>query len=118
MSPLARVSDERAGDIGIIVVDGEVDASNAADVGDRVRASVTNRSRALVVDLSGMRYIDSAGIDVLFELDRELRQRRQALHLVVPPESPITRTLAIAGLAATIPTHGTREAALAGAAGS
>jgi anti-anti-sigma factor len=115
MSPLARVSDERAGDVGIIVVEGEVDASNAADVADRLRGSVTNQSRALVVDLSGTRYIDSAGIDGLFELDRELRQRRQALHLVVPPGSPIVRTLAIAGVEATVATYGTRDEALAAA---
>ncbi len=117
MSPLARVVDEEAvGDVGIVVVDGEVDAANAADVGDRLRTALTNRSRALIVDLGLTRYIDSAGIDVLFELDRELRQRRQSLHLVVPADSPITRTLAIAGLRTAVATHATREAALERAA--
>lgn len=112
MSPLARVFDERAGDIAIAVVDGEIDASNARDIRDRLRDSPTNRSHALIIDLGEMRYLGSAGINVLFELDLELRQRRQRLHLIVPPRSPIARTLAITGLDRTVATHGTREAAL------
>ena len=112
MSPLARVRDEHAGDIVIAVVDGEIDASNARDIGDRLRASPTNRSHALIIDLGEMRYLDSAGINVLFELDLELRERRQRLHLIVRPHSPIARMLAITGLDRTVSTHETREAAL------
>jgi anti-anti-sigma factor len=112
MSPLARVFDEHTGDIAIAVVDGEIDASNARDIGDRLRASPTNHSHALIVDLEEARYLDSAGIRLLFELDLELRQRRQRLHLIVPPRSPIARTLAITGLHRAVATHGTREAAL------
>jgi anti-anti-sigma factor len=112
MSPLASVVDEHVGDVAIAVVDGEIDASNAPHLGDRLRSALTNHSLALIVDLAGARYIDSAGINVLFALDLELRQRRQELHLVVPDGSVIARMLAIAGLDATVATHATRAAAL------
>ena len=116
MSPLARVRDEQLGELSIASVDGEIDASNAADISERLRAALTNRSLALVVDLTEASYIDSAGLNVLFALDLELRQRRQQLHLVVPPASPIARMLAITGLDVVVPTRATRAAALEEAA--
>ena len=118
MSPLARVNDELVGDVAIVAIEGEIDASNASHIGDHLRSLLTNRSVALIVDLSGASYIDSAGINVLFELDLELRQRRQELHLVVPDGSVVARMLVIAGLAGTVSTHATRAAALERAAGA
>jgi anti-anti-sigma factor len=112
MSPLARVSDEQAGALAIAVVQGEIDASNARELGERLRGSLTNHGHALVVDLAGTTYIDSAGINLLFELELDLRQRRQQLHLVVPTGSPVGRVIEIVGLDATVATHPTREAAL------
>ena len=116
MSPLARVIDEHVGDLAVAAVDGEIDASNALDLADRLRASLTNRSLALVVDLEGTSYVDSAGINLLFGLEMELRQRRQQLHLIVPNESPVLRILAIAAVPRLIAIHPTRETALAAAA--
>ena len=84
MSPLARVVDEHVGELAVAAVAGEVDASNARDLGERLRAALTNRSLALIVDLAETTYLDSAGITLLFALDAELRERRQRLHLVVP----------------------------------
>jgi anti-anti-sigma factor len=112
MSPAARVVDEHVGDIAVAVVTGEVDTANTGELGERLRAALTNRSLGLVVDLSGTTYLDSAGIDLLFRLDVELRERRQRLHLVVPAGSPIARVLAIVGLDGTVPLHATRAAAI------
>jgi anti-anti-sigma factor len=112
MTLLARVLEEREGDIPIAVIDGEIDASNSAQIGHRLRTLLTNRSRVLVVDLTPTTYLDSAGINVLFELGAELRERQQQLHVVVPPEAPIARAIAITGLDSAVPTHDTREAAL------
>ena len=116
MSPLARVVDEHVGLIAVAAVGGEVDASNARDLGERLHAALTNRSRALVVDLVETTYLDSAGVNLLFALDLELRERRQRLHLVVPPGSPIARVLSITALDRTVTVHETREAALEHAA--
>jgi anti-sigma B factor antagonist len=113
MSLLARIRDMRDGDVPIVVIEGEIDASNSDEVADRLRAALSNRSRALVVDLTPTTYIDSAGINVLFQIGHELRERQQQLHLVVPQPSPIARILAIVGLDAAVPTHATRGAALA-----
>jgi anti-sigma B factor antagonist len=110
---LARVAEERGDDVSVAAIEGEIDASNAGEVGARLRALLTNRSTLLVVDLSATAYLDSAGINLLFELSAELEHRQQQLRLVVAPASPIARVVAISGLDVAIPTHPTRAAALA-----
>jgi len=112
MSVLARITDKHHGNIPLVAIAGEIDASNAEEVAERLRAALSNRSEALVVDLSGTTYIDSAGLNILFELATALRERQQELHLVVAQPSPIARMVEIVGLDAAVPTHPTRTAAL------
>jgi anti-anti-sigma factor len=112
MTWLATVTEERHGDLPVAVVDGEIDASNAADIADRLRALLTNRSLALVVDLTRTTYLDSAGINLLFELGTELSGRQQRLYLVVGSEQPIARAISLTGLDAAVPTYATLEAAV------
>ncbi len=47
-----------------------------------------NTSWALVLDLSGLTYLDSAGVRLLFELSTRLAERRQELIVVAPPGTP------------------------------
>jgi anti-sigma B factor antagonist len=112
MTVLARVTDELHGDIPVVSIAGEIDASNAEEIAGRLRAALSNRSETLVVDLTGTTYLDSAGINVLFELSVALRERQQQLHLIVAQASPIARMVAIVGLDAAVPTHPTRASAL------
>ena len=113
MSPLARVTDEQFGAVCVASVAGELDASNVRELRARLFAALGNDGVALVVDLGSTSYLDSAAINLLFALARELEQRRQQLHLVVPESAPIARMLTITGLDQAVATHATREAALA-----
>ena len=74
---------------------------------------MTNHARAVIVDLSGVRYIDSSGLGVLFELHRRLTSRRQELRIVAPPEAPIRRALELVGLDVTADLDPSLEAAQA-----
>jgi anti-sigma B factor antagonist len=112
---LAQVSEERRGDVAIVHVSGEVDASNAPWLEGRLRAALTNRSEGLVVDLTATTYLDSSGIALLFGLATALRQHQQQLRLVVPEDSPIARMVRLTGLDAAVPTHAALETALAAA---
>lgn len=113
MSLLARVMEEQRDDVAIAAIEGEVDSSNVHELGERLRTLLTNRSTALIVDLTETTYLDSAGINMLFELAGELTNRQQRLRLVVPADTPVLRMLTIAGLIGAVPTHQTRDAALA-----
>jgi anti-anti-sigma factor len=113
MSLIANIRDEQEGGVPIVVIEGEIDASNSPEISGRLRDALSNQGMVLIVDLSETTYIDSAGINVLFKLGLELHERQQQLHLVVAESSPIARMLAIVGLDEAVPTHPTRDAALA-----
>ena len=114
MSTLATLVEEHYGDVPVARVNGEVDSSNVHDIGDRVRSLLSNQTAALVIDLSGTTYVDSAGINLLFALGEELRAHQQRLLLVVAPGSPIARMIAITGLDQATPIRPTLDEALAG----
>lgn len=113
MSFLARVIEhDRRDGVSLAAIEGEIDASNAAEIGERLRRLMTNHNVALVIDLAAVTYLDSAGVNLLFELAAELDHRQQRLFLAVPEVAPIARVVSIAQLdhAATI--HPTPQAAL------
>jgi anti-sigma B factor antagonist len=112
--PLAQVRVEWRDGVPVAAVDGEVDASNAPELGAELRELVTNRSMLLVVDLGPTQYLDSAGINLLFSLSEELRSHQVVLRVVVDPDSPVARMLALTGLDRTTSTHPTVAGALAG----
>lgn len=112
MSSLARLSLDRRDDLPVARLDGEVDLSNASGLGQALRDAVPNAALGLVVDLSRVTYLDSAGIHLLFDLGSRLRRRRQELRLVVPETAPIRRILSLVGLGEVAPVHETLEEAV------
>jgi anti-anti-sigma factor len=102
VSTLARLEDEWHDEIPVARLRGEVDASNVKEMGERLRSLMSNRSVALVIDLSATTYLDSAGINLLFALAEELRGRQQRLALVVGEGSPIARMITLTGLDQTV----------------
>jgi anti-sigma B factor antagonist len=113
MSTLARLEDEWHDEVPVARLHGEVDASNVKEIGDRLRGLLSNRSVAMVVDLSQTTYLDSAGINLLFALGEEMRGRQQRLGLVVAQDSPIARMIDLTGLNQSVPVHQTLPDALA-----
>ena len=105
MSTVADVAVEREGDALVVQLRGEVDMTNASFVREELTSAVPNDVRVLVVDLSGTRYLDSAAIEVLFELSRRLGRRRQHLALVVPPQSPLRRLLSVCDVGSVASVH-------------
>jgi anti-anti-sigma factor len=113
VSSLVRLEDEWHEEVPVARIQGEVDASNVKEISDRLRSLLSNRSVALVVDLSATTYLDSAGINLLFALAEELRGRQQRLALVVADGSPIARMITLTGLDQTAPVRPTLPDALA-----
>ena len=96
-----RLADLRIETVGRVVVarlDGEIDLSNATELGGVIADRVPNEALGLVIDLTKVDYVDSAGIHVLFELRAKLRNRGQEIALVVPPGAEIFEALRIAYL--------------------
>ena len=114
MTTPAEISVERRSGTLVAHLGGEIDMTNAAHVRDELLASVPNDALALVIDLGGCRYLDSAGIEILFDLSRRLARRRQQLRLVVPPRSPLRRVLELTEVSSAAPIHEEMDSALAG----
>jgi anti-anti-sigma factor len=117
VTAIATVHDDWHGDLPVTRLEGEIDSSNADEVHSKLRALVGNRAFGLIVDLSATRYLDSAGINVLFALGEELRARQQALRLIVAEGTPIARMVSVTSLDRTFPTHVTVGQALEAARG-
>ena len=117
MTAIATLRDEWHGDVPITRLEGEIDSSNADEIHAKLRALVSNRAFGLIVDLTATRYLDSAGINVLFALGQELRARQQSLRLIVGEGTPIARMVSVTSLDRTFPTHVTVGQALEAARG-
>jgi len=102
-----------AADDGVVVasLSGEIDLSNAAEITDALLGGIPNEALGLVIDLSEVSYIDSAGVRMLAELDHRLGWRAQTLRVVAPEESRSRRVLEIAGLERVLSLDTTVEAA-------
>jgi anti-sigma B factor antagonist len=75
---LADLSVEAVEQAVVARVDGEIDMSNASELGTTISRQVPNEAAALVVDLSDVGYLDSAAIQVIYELHERLRSRASA----------------------------------------
>ena len=98
MSPLADVSFETLDGVVVARLEGEVDMSNATELGAAITASIPSDARGLVLDLGDVGYVDSAGIHVLFELRERLTRRGQDIRLVLATDSPVATALEYAGV--------------------
>jgi anti-sigma B factor antagonist len=109
----AEIAAERQGAAVVAHLSGEVDMSNSSYVGTELAGCVPNDALALVIDLARTRYLDSAAIEMLFDLARRLSRRRQQLRLMLPAGSPLTRLLELTDIASVAPVFDSLEAALA-----
>jgi anti-sigma B factor antagonist len=112
-----RLAEVRFDEVGaetvIASVAGEIDGSNAAEVQRAVGEHVPTTARALVIDLSQTAYIDSTGVELLFELARRLSSRRQSFTVVVPHGSGVRRVLELCDIASVGDLVASRDEALA-----
>ena len=109
---MADVRFEREGGIAVATLTGEVDMSNAVSVRQRIAESVTPDDDAVVIDLSELSFMDSAGLHAMVELSTVLDERRQQLLLCVPPGNPMERAIEIIGLPSAVSVHRSRDEAM------
>jgi anti-anti-sigma factor len=87
----------------IAAMAGEIDLANADAGEDRILAGVPNEADRLILDLSEVTYLDSAGVRLILGENERLLLRRRELHLVVPETAPIQRLIEITRLGVQVP---------------
>ena len=110
--PMAEIRVEREDENVVAVLTGEVDMSNAATVRQEIAESVTPDDDALIIDMSGLSFIDSAGLHAMIELGTVLDERRQQLLLCLPSGSTIRRAIEIIGLPQAVSVYPDRSEAM------
>jgi anti-sigma B factor antagonist len=111
MRELATIEIEE-GDVVTARIEGEMDISNAARISERILGAVSNQSRGLVVDLRKTAYLDSSGIQLIFEMAEKLKRRQQRLHLLVAEGSFIAEVLQTVAAEEVAPMHTDPEEAV------
>jgi anti-sigma B factor antagonist len=106
------VSSRTEGDRSVVCVVGEVDVYTAPQLRERLSDLVAAGERHLVVDLSGVDFLDSTGLGVLVGGLNRVRGHGGSLALVCNTER-ILKVFRITGLTAVFPIHPELRTALA-----
>jgi anti-anti-sigma factor len=109
---MASMAREVHDEVPVLVVEGEIDASNTPELSAEIRSMLSNAGFAVVVDVARVSYFDSAGLNALAVGDREFETRQQHLHVVAPPSSRPGRLLAITHLDSVLSVHDTLDGAV------
>jgi anti-sigma B factor antagonist len=101
-----------AGDRTVVTVIGELDAHVAPDLQTCLDPLLARSACAIVVDLSGVPFIDSTGLGVLVTTLKRVREADGSLDVVVTAPR-VLKVFALTGLDVVIPLHATLAEALA-----
>jgi anti-sigma B factor antagonist len=116
-----ELSEEQVdGDTRVITVSGEIHVTTAPEFSESLNDAVAAGSRGVVVDMSGVEFIDSTGLSVLLNGLRRVTRADGRMALVVSNPT-VLRLFEITKLDSTFDIQPTRAAALErvqGAAGS
>ncbi len=100
MAPTRVTVDETAG-VTVARIEGDLDKLAADGVRSTFDALPTGR--LLVVELTGVTFLDSAGLHMLFGLGRTLAADGGRLAIAVAAESPVSRVVELAHLSGVMP---------------
>ena len=78
--------------------EGDVDMGNVDALTTNVLGEVANDAHGLVCDMRAVRYLDSAGVQMLFQFTRRLGTCRQSMAIVIEPDSPLWSLIKITHL--------------------
>ena len=98
----------------VLSVHGEIDLENAGRARERIVRAVPSGAQGIVLDLTNVSHLDSAGVRLLFDLARRLHERRQELAVVAPSQSLLRDDLAVVSLDRVAAVAETLDEALAG----
>lgn len=107
-APRAEIG--RLGPFVVARLDGDLDIANVEEVRLHILDAMPGDAHGLIVDLSTVRYVDSAGVHMFFELVRKLDARRQKTAVAVPEDSPVASLLKITNVSEAVPVCTTVDA--------
>lgn len=105
------VTSRQEGEQTVICVDGEIDVYTAPSLRERLNELVATGHYKLIVDMTGVEFLDSTGLGVLVGGLKRVRSHEGSLRLVCDTEK-ILKVFRITGLTKVFPIHATLAGAL------
>ncbi|MEE2039527.1 STAS domain-containing protein [Nocardiopsis sp. CT-R113] len=96
----------------IVAIEGELDIATAADLQEHVQSAVKDHGPWLILDLSGLDFMDSSGLNVIINAYRTVRDMGGSLALAALNER-VTKVVRLVGLHRQVPVHQTVATAVA-----
>jgi anti-anti-sigma factor len=98
-------------DVVLVWVEGEVDQLTLPDLSSVIGAALPRARRMVLVDMSRVSFLSSAGLAVLVEASNRAQESDLRL-VVVAGNHPVTRAMAVTGLDSMIPVYPSQSEAL------
>jgi anti-sigma B factor antagonist len=109
--------DEELDGIRVIAISGELDLSTAPRLEEPLEATLADDDAILLIDLSGCEFIDSTGIALIVRawqrLGGEASNGDGSRFALCGLNDQVRRLLEVSGLESSLPTHGSRDEAIA-----
>jgi anti-sigma B factor antagonist len=99
------------GSVSVLTVVGEIDRDSIRVMTEAAEPVLRGDGRRLVIDLSGVTFCDSSGINLMFQLNKHLADRGGALS-VAGARDMVLRTLEVVNLHRIIAVHPTVDEAV------
>lgn len=96
----------------LIVASGELDVTAIDEMSTLFAMAIAGARGAVILDLNGVRFVDSTALATILQGARELQRVGKRL-LVVAASGPVRSLLEITGLAQSLTLHDTRADAIA-----
>jgi len=96
----------------VLSLSGEIDLENAGRARDRIVDELRDLRNGVVLDLTGISHLDSAGVRLLFDLAGRMQERRQELAVVAPTQSLARDVIRVVALDSVVPVAETLDEAL------
>lgn len=94
------------GDVVVVTLQGEIDSTTVDDAKHTLVQAAVSGARGVVIDLSGVTFLDSSGFNLLFMVARRLQERKQPAAVVIPTRSPLRKILCGTALDRLVPLAG------------
>ena len=117
MSAYPELRIKTRGSIPVAEFSGELDVASTGLVREKLFTAVENQDVGLVIDLNDASYIDSAGVNLLFDVAERLSVRQLATAVVCPKGGFVERIFEVVDLASVVDVHRSVDAAVHGILG-
>ena len=97
----------------LVEVVGEADVTNCDALREVLEAEVAKQPRTMIIDLSGLRFMDSSALHVILRVNRSMDRQGGVLSLASPRE-PVAKMLRLTAADQLIPVYASVSEATAG----